>query len=88
MKVNLDRTSSGFCIGVQGTIHVAEEKLARSGSLYSLGDVVHNEVEVKRLEAQGLVASTGTPQEFAALIRKDLVLWRRIVKEAGIKPET
>ena len=54
MKVNLDRTSSGFCIGVQGTIHVAEEKLARSGSLYSLGDVVHNEVEVKRLEAQGL----------------------------------
>jgi 4-hydroxy-3-methylbut-2-enyl diphosphate reductase len=54
VKVNLDRTSSGFCIGVQGTIHVAEEKLARSGSLYSLGDVVHNEVEVKRLEAQGL----------------------------------
>ena len=29
-----------------------------------------------------------TPQEFSALIRRDLVLWRRIVKEAGIKPET
>ena len=43
---------------------------------------------VKRLEAQGLVASTGTPQEFSALIRQDLVLWQRIVKEAGIKPET
>ncbi|NTU58153.1 MAG: 4-hydroxy-3-methylbut-2-enyl diphosphate reductase [Chlorobiaceae bacterium] len=54
MKVNLDRTSSGFCIGVQGTIHVAEEKLRESGSLYSLGDVVHNEVEVRRLEALGL----------------------------------
>jgi len=39
---------------VQGTIHVAEEKLRESGSLYSLGDVVHNEVEVRRLEAIGL----------------------------------
>ncbi|NTU67608.1 MAG: 4-hydroxy-3-methylbut-2-enyl diphosphate reductase [Chlorobiaceae bacterium] len=54
MKVNLDRTSSGFCIGVQGTIHVAEQKLRESGSLYSLGDIVHNEVEVRRLEALGL----------------------------------
>ena len=54
MKVNLDRTSSGFCIGVQGTIHVAEEKLSSSGSLYSLGDIVHNEVEVHRLETLGL----------------------------------
>ena len=55
VKVNLDRTSSGFCIGVQGTIFVAEEKLQTEGGLYSFGDVVHNEVEVKRLEALGLV---------------------------------
>ena len=55
MKVNLDRTSSGFCIGVQGTIYVAEEKLQQKGGMYSFGDVVHNEVEVKRLEALGLV---------------------------------
>ena len=55
VKVNLDRTSSGFCIGVQGTIYVAEEKLQNEGGLYSFGDVVHNEVEVKRLEALGLV---------------------------------
>ena len=54
VKVNLDRTSSGFCIGVQGTIYVAEEKLQTEGGLYSFGDVVHNEVEVKRLEALGL----------------------------------
>ena len=39
---------------MQGTIHVAEEKLRESGSLYSLGDVVHNEVEVRRLEGIGL----------------------------------
>jgi 4-hydroxy-3-methylbut-2-en-1-yl diphosphate reductase len=55
VKVNLDRTSSGFCIGVQGTIYAAEEKLQQEGGLYSFGDVVHNEVEVKRLEALGLV---------------------------------
>jgi len=55
VKVNLDRTSSGFCIGVQGTINVAEEKLREPEELYSLGDVVHNEAEVKRLEALGLV---------------------------------
>lgn len=55
MKVNLDRTSSGFCIGVQGTINVAEEKLQELGGLFSFGDVVHNEVEVKRLERLGLV---------------------------------
>ncbi len=56
MKVNLDRTSSGFCIGVQGTIHLAEEKLEElDGKLYCLGDIVHNEVEVKRLEKLGLI---------------------------------
>ena len=56
MKVNLDRTSSGFCIGVQGTIHLAEEKLKEFGDkLYCLGDIVHNEVEVKRLEDLGLI---------------------------------
>ncbi|UZJ41005.1 4-hydroxy-3-methylbut-2-enyl diphosphate reductase [Prosthecochloris sp. SCSIO W1101] len=56
MKVNLDRTSSGFCIGVQGTIHLAEEKLQELDSkLYCLGDIVHNEVEVKRLENLGLI---------------------------------
>ncbi len=55
MKVNLDRTSSGFCIGVQGTINAAEEQLQEPGGLYSFGDIVHNEVEVKRLEQLGLV---------------------------------
>ena len=28
-----------------------------------------------------------TPQEFAALIRKDLALWRKVIKTAGIKAE-
>lgn len=42
---------------------------------------------VKRLEGNGLVATTGTPQEFAALIHKDLVLWRKVIKTAGVTPD-
>jgi 4-hydroxy-3-methylbut-2-enyl diphosphate reductase len=73
VKVNLDRTSSGFCIGVQGTIHVAEEKLREAGTLYSLGDVVHNEAEVRRLEALGLqtidIEAFGNLKDTEVLIR-------------------
>jgi tripartite-type tricarboxylate transporter receptor subunit TctC len=43
---------------------------------------------VKRLESQGVVASTSTPQEFAALIRKDLVLGRKVVKDAVLDCKT
>lgn len=55
MNVHIDRVSSGFCFGVQETINIAEERLRELGSLYALGDVVHNEVEVKRLESLGLI---------------------------------
>ena len=41
----------------------------------------------RRLEANGLVAATGTPQEFGALIHKDLVLWRKVIKAAGVTPD-
>jgi tripartite-type tricarboxylate transporter receptor subunit TctC len=43
-----------------------------------------NAETVRRLEANGLVAKTSTPQEFGELIRKDLVLWRDVIKKAGI----
>lgn len=41
----------------------------------------------KRLEADGSVLHTSTPQEFARLIRTDTEKWSRLVKAAGIKPE-
>ncbi|MBI3067773.1 MAG: tripartite tricarboxylate transporter substrate binding protein [Betaproteobacteria bacterium] len=41
----------------------------------------------KRLEADGSVLHTSTPQEFARLIRSDTEKWLRLVKTAGIKPE-
>ena len=46
--------NSGFCFGVVYAIQMAEDELDRSGELYCLGDIVHNDTEVKRLTAKGL----------------------------------
>jgi tripartite-type tricarboxylate transporter receptor subunit TctC len=41
----------------------------------------------KVLETDGMMASGGTPQQFAERIRKDYERWDKVVKERGIKPE-
>ncbi len=41
----------------------------------------------KWLEGQGAEAVTGTPEEFAAFIRRDLAKWAKVVKDTGITPE-
>ena len=46
---------SGFCFGVTTAISKAEQELQRTGTLYCLGDIVHNSNEVERLENKGLV---------------------------------
>ena len=53
MRVTIDE-NSGFCFGVVRAIGEAEEALRRVGEVSSLGDIVHNRVEVQRLEALGL----------------------------------
>lgn len=45
---------SGFCFGVVYAIEMAEEVLEEEGFLYCLGDIVHNDEEVLRLERKGL----------------------------------
>lgn len=46
---------SGFCFGVVTAINKAEEELAKGeGTLYCLGDIVHNSDEVSRLARKGL----------------------------------
>ena len=52
-KVEID-SDSGFCFGVVTAIKKAEEELAETGSLYCLGDIVHNSDEVQRLSGKGL----------------------------------
>ena len=53
MRIVID-DNSGFCFGVVRAIGEAESALQRYGEVYSLGDIVHNRVEVQRLEALGL----------------------------------
>ncbi len=48
-------SGSGFCFGVTTAIRKAEEELAMGKTLYCLGDIVHNSMEVDRLHARGLV---------------------------------
>jgi len=45
---------SGFCFGVVNAIEKVEQQLNNSGEIYSIGSIVHNTQEVKRLEAKGL----------------------------------
>lgn len=54
MQIEID-DNSGFCFGVTTAIKKAEEKLADGETLYCLGDIVHNGMEVERLTAAGLV---------------------------------
>ena len=54
MRIEIDE-KSGFCFGVVKAITVAEELLReRKGAVWCLGDIVHNRVEVNRLERLGL----------------------------------
>ncbi|MFA0960694.1 4-hydroxy-3-methylbut-2-enyl diphosphate reductase [Roseivirga sp. BDSF3-8] len=53
MNVTIDK-NSGYCFGVEFAIQMAEDEMEESGTLYCLGDIVHNDMEVKRLHAKGL----------------------------------
>ncbi len=54
MKITID-PHSGFCYGVVYAIKAAEEELVKTGKLYCLGDIVHNNMEVERLKNNGLI---------------------------------
>lgn len=53
MKIEIDK-HSGFCFGVEAAIKKAEEELAKGTDLYCLGQIVHNDMEVQRLENMGM----------------------------------
>ena len=54
MVVEIDK-KSGFCFGVQNAVEIAEKALAKGEKVFSLGPIVHNDKEVERLSALGLV---------------------------------
>jgi 4-hydroxy-3-methylbut-2-enyl diphosphate reductase len=80
MQINID-TQSGFCFGVVNAIAKAEEELEKSGSLYCLGHIVHNNAEVDRLEKKGL--KTINYDQF-----KELKNCRVLIRAHGEPPST
>ena len=54
MQVTIDK-NAGYCFGVEFAIKMAEDEMENKEPLYCLGDIVHNDMEVKRLSAKGLV---------------------------------
>uniref|UniRef100_UPI004047C6EB 4-hydroxy-3-methylbut-2-enyl diphosphate reductase n=1 Tax=Algoriphagus sp. TaxID=1872435 RepID=UPI004047C6EB len=54
MQVTIDK-NSGYCFGVEFAIKMAEDEMENEETLYCLGDIVHNDMEVKRLSEKGLV---------------------------------
>ncbi|MFR9503569.1 MAG: 4-hydroxy-3-methylbut-2-enyl diphosphate reductase [Rikenellaceae bacterium] len=77
MKVEID-PKSGFCFGVVRAIGEAERALSVGGNVYSLGDIVHNRIEVLRLESLGL----------RSIEREDLAQsnWSRVLIRAHGEP--
>lgn len=71
IEVEIDK-GSGFCFGVVTAIESAERELDNTDILYCLGDIVHNSLEVERLEATGL--RTIGHEEFARLKGKKVLL--------------
>lgn len=80
MKVTID-PQSGFCFGVTRAIEIAEEELSSGRSLFCLGDIVHNEKEVARLQQIGL--KIVTRDEFVKL--HDCAV---MIRAHGEPPET
>jgi len=80
MKVNIDKTS-GFCFGVSSAIQKAEEELEKSGQLFCLGALVHNNIEMERLEKKGLKIIDHN-------IFKNLKNCKVLIRAHGEPPET
>jgi len=80
MEVTIDK-NSGYCFGVEYAIKMAEDEMAGNQKLYCLGDIVHNDMEVKRLSDKGLVV----------IDREDLRCLRDckvLIRAHGEPPET
>ena len=80
MVVEVDERS-GFCFGVRNAVEIAEEALSRDEKVFSLGPIVHNDIEVERLSNLGLVSINH--EQFKKL--KDCKV---LIRAHGEPPET
>ncbi|MDX5339675.1 MAG: 4-hydroxy-3-methylbut-2-enyl diphosphate reductase [Cyclobacteriaceae bacterium] len=80
MQVTIDK-NSGYCFGVEFAIKMAEDEMENSDRLYCLGDIVHNDMEVKRLREKGLVVIDRDQLQ-------DLSNCKVLIRAHGEPPET
>lgn len=73
--------SAGFCFGVEKAIDVAEENLKEGKKVYGLGDMVHNDKEIKRLVEKGM--DTIQVDDFSSIQSGKVIL-----RAHGEPPET
>ena len=52
-----------------------------------LNKILKNKEMQDRLAGDGVSAAGGTPEQFGAIIKKDIDTWRRVVQKAGVKAE-
>jgi len=90
IDVTID-SESGFCFGVVNAIQSAERELTQTTELYCLGDLVHNNLEMERLQSLGL--RTINHKELAQLHNRTVLLRAhgeppstyQLAKQNGIK---
>ena len=80
MQIELDRRA-GFCFGVENAIKIAEKELRSGNIVYCLGQIVHNEMEIRRLEKLGLLTVNHDTY-------KKLKNARILIRAHGEPPET
>ncbi|MGB4291426.1 MAG: 4-hydroxy-3-methylbut-2-enyl diphosphate reductase [Bacteroidales bacterium] len=89
MVIEIDE-NSGFCFGVRNAVETAEKALMAGEKIFSLGQIVHNDIEVERLSKMGLktinYAEFRSLQDCKVLIRAhgEPPETYRIAKENGI----
>lgn len=84
MKLNLSveiDSGAGFCFGVERAIEIAESILAEGKELYCLGQIVHNQEEVKRLESLGMISTDHN--QLSGLMNKNV-----LIRSHGEAPST
>ncbi|HRK58442.1 MAG TPA: 4-hydroxy-3-methylbut-2-enyl diphosphate reductase [Candidatus Kapabacteria bacterium] len=82
MSVVIDKFS-GFCWGVVRTVQIAEESLAENEDVYVLGHIIHNPMEIQRLENKGL--KTISVDDFESIAHTGAKV---LVRAHGEPPET
>ena len=53
----------------------------------AVAKVLMTEEAQNRLKAEGLETGAGPPERFQQIIRNDVEKWRKVIRQAGIKPQ-